>query len=59
MIRLLEEDGWVWITTRGSHRQFRHPGRTGRVTVSGSMGRDIPPGLESAILRQAGLRRRP
>ena len=59
MIRLLERDGWVWLSTTGSHRQFRHSSKPGRVTVSGNMGRDIPVWLERAILRQAGLRRRP
>ena len=59
MIRLLERDGWKWVSTRGSHRQFLHPWKPGKVTVSGNMGKDIPVGLEKAILRQAELRRRP
>lgn len=56
MIRLLERDGWVWVATRGSHRQFRHPWRPGKVTVPGRMGDDLPLGLERSIRRQAGQR---
>jgi predicted RNA binding protein YcfA (HicA-like mRNA interferase family) len=59
MIRLLERNGWVWISTTGSHRQFRHSSQPGRVTVSGSMGSEIPVWLEKSMLRQAGMRRRP
>jgi predicted RNA binding protein YcfA (HicA-like mRNA interferase family) len=39
VIRLLERDGWVRVVTRGSHRQFKHPTKPGRVTVSGKPGR--------------------
>ena len=56
MIRLLERAGWVWVATRGSHRQFRHPRKPGRVTVPGRMGADLREGLRQSILRQAGLR---
>jgi len=59
MIRLLQDDGWAWVSTRGSHRQFLHPLKPGKVTVSGSMGGDLSIGLERSILRQAGLRGRP
>ena len=56
MIRLLERDEWVWVSTTGSHRQFRHASKPGRVTVSGNMGNEIPVWLERSMLRQAGLR---
>jgi len=57
LIRRLEQDGWVLIRTRGDHRQFAHPKRGGVVTVSGNLGRDIPPGTLNAILKAAGLKR--
>jgi len=57
IIRLLEEDGWAQVRQRGSHRQFKHPAKPGLVTVPGKPARDLPPGLELSILRQAGLRR--
>ncbi len=34
-LRHLAEDGWVLVVTRGSHRQFKHPTKAGRVTVPG------------------------
>lgn len=59
MIRLLERDGWVWITTTGSHRQFRHAVKPGKVTVPGNMGDELHVGTYRSILRQAGLGGRP
>jgi predicted RNA binding protein YcfA (HicA-like mRNA interferase family) len=58
VIRLLEENGWRLVRTRGSHRQFKNPTRPGTVTVAGRPGVDVPPGTLAAILRQAGLKRR-
>jgi len=59
MIRMLKRDGWIWIATRGSHRQFRHPWKPGKVTAPGSMRDDLHPRTCRSILRQAGLRGRP
>jgi predicted RNA binding protein YcfA (HicA-like mRNA interferase family) len=56
VIRLLEHDGWVLVVTRGSHRQFKHPNRSGRVTVSGNPGDDMPRGTFVSVKRQAGLK---
>ena len=56
VIRLLERDGWKLLVTRGSHRQFRHPEKPGRVTVSGNLGDDMPKGTFASVRRQAGLR---
>ena len=57
VIRLLEGDGWVLVETRGSHRQFKHPTKPGRVTVSGNLGDDMPKGTFASVKRQAGLKR--
>jgi predicted RNA binding protein YcfA (HicA-like mRNA interferase family) len=35
VVRLIEDDGRYLVATRGSHRQFKHPTRPGRVTVAG------------------------
>ena len=56
VIRLLEVDGWRLVTTEGSHRQFKHPTKVGRVTVSGNLGDDMPKGTLASVKRQAGLR---
>jgi len=57
LIRLLEEDRWRLARTRGSHRQFKHPGKSGTITVAGKAGVDVPPGTLNAVLKQAGLKK--
>lgn len=56
VIRLLQDDGWFMVATVGSHRQFKHPSKRGRVTVSGQLGDDMPKGTLASVKRQAGLR---
>jgi predicted RNA binding protein YcfA (HicA-like mRNA interferase family) len=57
IIAMLEQDGWVLVAQRGSHRQYKHPSKPGKVTVSGHRpGDDVPPGLLNSIVRQAGLK---
>ena len=56
MISLLERDGWQLVATRGSHRQFKHPAKPGRVTVPGKPPDDLRHKTQASILRQAGLR---
>ena len=57
MIKLIEQDGWHLVATRGSHRQFRHPAKPGRVTVPGAPGKELTPGTQRSILKQARLER--
>ena len=38
-IKLIEADGWREVTTKGSHRQFKHPTKVGRVTIAGQPSR--------------------
>lgn len=57
VLGLLRRDGWVHVTTRGSHRQFKHPAKPGRVTVAGKPSDDLHPGTLNSILKQAGLKR--
>jgi predicted RNA binding protein YcfA (HicA-like mRNA interferase family) len=57
LIRLLEADGWVRVRTRGSHRQYKHPMKSGTVTVSGKPSVEVPPGTLSSALKQAGLKK--
>jgi predicted RNA binding protein YcfA (HicA-like mRNA interferase family) len=54
IIRLLEQDGWVCVRTKGEHWQFKHPARPGRVTVPHPQ-RDLPIGTLRSIERQSGL----
>jgi len=56
VIRLIEADGWYQAAMRGSHRQFKHPRKPGRVTVAGKPSEDLAPGTLNSILKQAGLK---
>ena len=57
LLRLLDDDGWYLVATRGSHRQFKHPAKPGRVTLPGRPSADLAPDTLNSILKQAGLRR--
>ena len=57
VIKMLEDDGWQLIRTRGSHRQFRHSSKPGTVTVAGKPSLDVPLGTLGSILKQAGLKK--
>jgi predicted RNA binding protein YcfA (HicA-like mRNA interferase family) len=56
VLELLAEDGWYLARTRGSHRQYRHPSKSGTVTVAGRPADTLHPKTLASILRQAGLR---
>jgi predicted RNA binding protein YcfA (HicA-like mRNA interferase family) len=56
VLLMLKEDGWYLATTRGSHRQFKHLVKTGRVTVPGKPSDDLAPGTLNSILKQAQLK---
>ena len=58
IIRRLKKDGWYEVNQVGSHKQFKHPTKPGKVTIAGKLGDDIPLETLSSILRQAGLSRK-
>lgn len=55
-IRQVEQDGWYEVKVVGSHRQFKHPTKPGRVTIAGKLSDDLAPGTYNSILKQAGLK---
>ena len=55
VIRLLLEDGWRQVGQSGSHRQFKHPIKPGRVTIAGKPNDDIAPGTLRSIERQSDV----
>jgi predicted RNA binding protein YcfA (HicA-like mRNA interferase family) len=57
VLRMLQDDGWRLVATKGSHRQFKHGSKLGRVTVSGKPSDDLAPGTLNSILKQAGLQK--
>jgi predicted RNA binding protein YcfA (HicA-like mRNA interferase family) len=56
VLALLKKDGWYLVATRGSHRQFKHPVKSGRVTVAGKLSDDLAPGTLNSIIKQAALK---
>ena len=56
VLRIIEDDGWIMVAQKGSHRQYKHSTKTGRVTVAGHPKDDLAPGTLNSILRQAGLK---
>jgi len=57
VLKLIEEDGWYLIRTKGSHRQYKHPTKTGLVTLPGKPGDDLAPGTLNSVYKQAGLKK--
>ena len=55
VIRLIIDDGWVQVSQKGSHRQFKHATKLGKVTVPGKLSDDMPIGTYKSVLKQAGL----
>ena len=57
-IKLIEADGWYLVTMKGSHRQYKHRTKSGRVTIAGHLGDSLAPGTLNSILKQARLQKR-
>jgi len=53
IIAKLRDDGWELVHIRGSHHQYKHPDKPGRVTVPHPK-KDLPVGTLRSIYRQAG-----
>lgn len=58
ILKMIEVDGWYLVVRRGSHRQYKHATKCGRVTVAGKPSDTLHPRTERSILGQAGLERR-
>ena len=56
ILKILEKDGWFLVAQRGSHRQFKHNMKKGRVTVAGKPSDDIDKGTLNSIFKQAQLK---
>lgn len=53
IIRLIEDDGWYLVAMKGSHRQFKHLVKKGRVTIAGRPNDDLAAGTLNSVLKQA------
>ena len=56
ILRLILDEGWYQVAQRGSHRQFKHPVKPGRVTVAGHPSQEMDRGTLNNILKQAELK---
>jgi predicted RNA binding protein YcfA (HicA-like mRNA interferase family) len=56
IIKLIEADGWYLVVTKGSHRQYKHQTKLGRVTIAGHPKDDLAQGTLNSVLKQAQLK---
>lgn len=54
LLRMLKDDGWELKATRGDHRQFKHPVKSGKVTIAGKPNDDVDGLVLQSIFKQAG-----
>jgi predicted RNA binding protein YcfA (HicA-like mRNA interferase family) len=57
VIKMIEADGWSLIAIKGSHRQYKHSVKTGRVTIAGHLNDDLAPGTLNSVFKQAKLQK--
>jgi predicted RNA binding protein YcfA (HicA-like mRNA interferase family) len=55
VIRMIEEDGWRFHSQKGSHRQYVHASKRGRVTVAGKPNEEMHPKTLGTVIRQAQI----
>lgn len=53
--KILLADGWYYFDTRGSHKQFKHLEKPGKITIPQHKG-DVNIKTANTILKQAGLK---
>ena len=54
VMKILKNDGWYEVGCVGDHHQFKHPTKSGRVTLTHPK-KDVPIGTLKAIAKQAGI----
>jgi predicted RNA binding protein YcfA (HicA-like mRNA interferase family) len=57
VIKLIEGDGWYLVVTKGSHRQYKHLTKPGRVTIAGHPNDDLAPGTLNSVFKQAQIKK--
>lgn len=56
VVKMIENDGWYLDQTKGSHKQFKHPVKSGVVTIAGKPNEDVDKGTLNNILKQTELK---
>lgn len=54
IMKMLKEDGWEISYQQGSHRQFKHPTKKGKVTVNKKPSETLSQEILNSIFKQAG-----
>ncbi len=57
VLKMIEDDGWYIVVTKGDHRQYKHRIKPGRVTIAGRLGDDLAAGTLNSILKQSQLKK--
>jgi predicted RNA binding protein YcfA (HicA-like mRNA interferase family) len=57
IIKIIEQDGWFLVRTKGSHRQYKHFFKRGLVTIAGKLGDEVAHGTLNSIFKQAELKK--
>ena len=55
VIKTIEKDGWYIVKSKGSHRQFKHPTKSGRVTIAGQYHHELAPKTLKSVFRQTQI----
>ena len=56
IMKRLKDDGWRMVSQEGSHRQYKHPAKPGKVTIAGHPSDDVARVTLNSIWKQAGLK---
>ena len=55
VIKIVEDDGWFYIGSKGDHRQYEHPTKTTKVTIAGHPSDEMHPKTYARVLQQAQI----
>ena len=55
-IKMIQNDGWEMVRTRGSHRQYKHQNKNGLVTIAGKPSDELAPGTLNIFLNKQDSR---
>lgn len=54
VLKMMKNDGWQLVNQEGSHRQFIHPTKKGKVTVNAKPSDTLTQEILHSIWKQAG-----
>jgi predicted RNA binding protein YcfA (HicA-like mRNA interferase family) len=57
ILKMLKQDGWYIVKVKGSHRQFKHDEKKGKVTVNAKPSDTLSQEILNSIFKQAGWKK--